>query len=207
MRKLVIALIVLALLAGAADVFARRAAEDRIADRLQKTFELSSEPGVGVGGFPFLLNVVRGEIPSIEMSGDRVRSEDVTLQDVDVQIDDVTFSLSDVIDGSGQIRAAGGDGSAAVTEANLNAALETAGAPFTLSIGSGGITATSADGGASAEGEVALEGGALTVGAAGLGSVTLDLPSLGGRVSYEELDLEEGRAALGFTVQRLRISA
>ena len=205
MRKLLVVLVLLLLLVVVADVFAKQVAEEQIARRLRRTFELSEEPSVAVGGVPFLLNVVRGEISSIEMTGDRVRSEDVSLDDVEVQIHDVRFSLSQVIDGSGQVRASGGEGTASITEASLNDALETAGAPFALSLSSDGVIAAS--NGAEAAADVMLEGNALSVGAEGFPPIVLDLPSLGGRVIYDEVSLEEDRATLDFTVQRLEISA
>ena len=206
MRKLLIALVVLVLLVVMADVFARSVAEEQIARRLRRTFELSEEPTVAVGGTPFLLNVVRGQISSIEMTGDRVRSEDVTLDDIEVKINDVEFSLSQVVDGSGKVRAAGGEGTASISQSSLNNALEGAGAPFTLAMSAGGVTATSSDGSMESEGDVSLDGNALSIGAAGLPSVVLDLPSLGGSVSYEELAVEQGSAALAFSVDRLEIS-
>ena len=207
MRKLLVVLVLLLLLAVVADVFAKQVAEEQIARRLRRTFDLSEEPSVTVGGVPFLLNVVRGEISSIEMTGDRVRSEDVRLDDVEVVIHDVRFSLSQVVDGSGEVRASGGEGTASISEASLNDALETAGAPFTLALSSGGVTATSSDGGTEAAAEVMLQGNALSVSAEGFPPIVLDLPSLGGRVTYDEVSTEENRAALDFTVQRLEISA
>ena len=205
MRKLLIALVLLLLLVVVADVFAKQVAEEQIARRLRRTFDLSEEPSVAVGGVPFLLNIVRGEISSIEMTGDRVRSEDVRLDDVEVRIHDVRFSLSQVVDGSGQVRAAGGDGTASISEASLNDALETAGAPFSLNLSDAGVTARSGD--AEAAADVSLEGNALSISADGYPAVVLDLPSLGGRVTYDEVSVEEGSAALDFTVQQLEISA
>ena len=205
MKKLLVALILLLLLVVVADVFAKQVAEEQIARRLRRTFDLSEEPVVAVGGVPFLLNVVRGEISSIEMTGDRVRSEDVRLDDVEVQIHDVSFSLSQVIDGSGRVRATGGEGTASITEASLNDALATAGAPFTLTLSDGGVTADSSE--AEAAADVSLEGNAFSVSAEGFPPVVLDLPSLGGRVTYDEVSVGEDSATLAFTVQRLEISA
>ena len=64
-----------------------------------------------------------------------------------------------------------------------------------------------ASNGAEAAADVMLEGNALSVGAEGFPPIVLDLPSLGGRVIYDEVSLEEDRARLDFTVQRLEISA
>lgn len=205
MRKLLIALLVLGLLGLAADVFARRTAEDQVAGRLQRTFDLESEPSVSLGGWPFLLGLARGEISKIVMTGETVRSEDVTLDDVEVEMRDVRFSPSDVVDGSGRVRASGGQGSAAITQNSLNQALQNAGAPFTLTLSAGGVAASTE--GAEARGDVSLDGNALSVGGRGLPMVALDLPSMGGRISYDSVDVKDGRAIVRFTVDALNFSA
>lgn len=205
MRKALVALVLLLLVAAAADVFARRAAEERVAGRLQRTFDLASEPEVSVREMPFLVALLRGEISSIVMKGHRVGSEDVILDDVKVEMDDVRFSLSDVVDGSGRVTSRGGSGSASITQVSLNKALGNAGAPFTLSLEAGGATANSEAG--AAQGDVALEGDALSLKARGAPAVVLDLPSLGGRVAYESLSLEAGRVTLAFTVDGLQLSS
>ena len=204
MRKLLIVLLVLGLLVVAIDVFARRTAEDQVAGRLQRTFDLSSEPKVSVSGWPFLLQVLRGEIEEVEMTGDRVRSEDVTLEDFEVEIRDVRFSLADVIEGSGLVKAGGGEGSASITERSLNRSLEDADAPFTLSLTPGGVAAVTDQ--AEVEAGLTLEGNALSVDGEGLPSVPLDLPSMGGRVTYENLQIEAGRATLEFSVHDLKLN-
>jgi hypothetical protein len=193
MRKLLIVVIVLVVLLVAADVFARSVAEDQIARRLQRTFDLANEPSVSVEGMPFLLNLVRGEISGVKMTGDRVRSEDVTLEDVQVDIDEVRFSVSDVIDGSGEVRATDGSGSATVSEASLNAALERSGAPVSLDLAEAGD-------------QLALEENAIAVAAQGAPPIALDLPSLGGSVQYDDLTVENDHVLLSFSVEDLEVS-
>jgi hypothetical protein len=194
MRRTLVVLLVLVALLIAADLFAKNVAEEQIAKRLRRTFDLASEPSVSVRGIPFLLNLLQGEISSVGMVGDRVRSEDVTLNDVKVEIDEIRFSLSDVVDGSGDVRASGGRGSAAVTQANLNGALEGAGAPAAIDL-------------ADAAEVVSLEGNALSVAAPDGRSIALDLPTLGGRVRYESLEVKGGVLSLSFTVEELEVSA
>jgi hypothetical protein len=206
MRKLLIVIVVLVLLAVVVDVAARNVAEQRVARRLQRTFDLADEPSVSMRGTPFLLQLLRGDIPRIVMSTDDVRSEDVTLDDVEVEMRRVRFSPADVVDGSGRVTVAEGDGEAAITEASLNEALDASGAPFTVSLDGGDVIATAADAGIEATGSVSLEAGALSLGAEGLPSVTFDLPSLGGKVSYDRLAMEDGRATLGFSVARLQLN-
>lgn len=205
MRKLLVLLILLILLAIGADVLARRTAEEQIADRLRRTFDLSSEPGVSVKGIPFLLRLFEGDIPKIVMRADDVRSDDLTLEEVELEMRRVRFSIGDVVEGSGRVSVQGGRGTALVTEAHLNDALADAGAPFVVSITSGGVRAGSGEAGKDISGDVRVEGGSLTVTVGGAPPVSLDLPTLGGRITYESVSFQEG-ATLSLTVGRLSLT-
>lgn len=205
MRKLLVALAVIAVIAVVGDFLARNVAEDRVAGRLQRTFDLSDEPSVSFRGFPFLLNVARGDIPAIVMTGDEVRSEDLALHDVEVEMRHVRFSLSDVVDGSGRVTAAGGDGSATIREGDLNDALTNAGAPFTLRVDSSGVSA-SAEGGVEAGVDVSVSGGTLSIGSTTLPAVSVHLPSLGGKVAYESVDLGDDLVTLRFSVENVALN-
>lgn len=206
MRKLLVAILILVLLGVVAEVAARRVAEDRVASRLKRTFDLSSEPDVQMGGVPFLLELVRGDVSEITMSAGNVRSEDVRLDDVTVNMRNVRFSLSDLADGSGKVRVGEGDGSASITERSLNEALAERGAPFEVTLGPQGVTATSAAAGLEANADVTLDGDALSLSGSGLPAVSLDLPSLGGRVTYEGVSTSNGRATVRFSVKGVQIA-
>jgi hypothetical protein len=202
-RKLTVFLLVLGLLALGADVLARRTAEEQIAGRLQDAFDLESEPDVSIEGMPFLVDLLKGEISTIEMASRNVRTEAITLDEVTLDLRGVRFSLDDVIDGSGRVTARRGEGSATITERNLNEALAAAGAPFTVTLDSEGLTATSESAGIEASVDPSIEGNELSLNAEGLGSVPVQLPNLGGRVTYESVALADGSALLDLSVGRL----
>jgi LmeA-like phospholipid-binding len=205
MRKLLLIFLVLLILAIGADVLARRTAEDQVAQRLQKKLSLSSEPSVSMSGLPFLVDLLRGEIEVVEMTGDQIRSEDMTIDEIEVEMREVHFSVADVIDGSGRINVRSGDGQATVTQSDLNAALAGVGAPFTVDLTSDGLVAAS-DGG-EVQGDIALDGGSLSVSGEGLPTVPLDLPSLGGIVRFESVALADGRVTIALTISRMSLQA
>ena len=65
MRKLLIALVVLAVLFVAVDRIALVIAEDEIASRIATAYSLPADPGVSITGFPFLTQVVSGNYQQI----------------------------------------------------------------------------------------------------------------------------------------------
>jgi hypothetical protein len=205
-RKLLVLLLLLVVLAVTADVLARRTAEDQVAERLRRTLDLSSDPEVSMDGMPFLADLFRGDISRIVMSSDDVRSPDVTFDDVEIEMRNVRFSLGDVVDGTGRVTVKRGEGRAEISEGNLNDALAEAGAPFTIALTSQGVTASSEQAGVEASGNVTVQDNALAVGAEGLSSVPLQLPSLGGRVSYESVSLADGKATLEFSISELSLT-
>jgi hypothetical protein len=66
--RLLAAVGVLAVIGFGADRLAAHAAADRIATTVQSDAHLSHRPGVTVGGFPFLLQVVKGRYDQIEVT-------------------------------------------------------------------------------------------------------------------------------------------
>lgn len=124
MRALRITLIVVVVLAGvfvAADRIAVSFAQDKAADELRSSENLSEKPDVSINGFPFLTQVAGGE-----------------LDDVRVGIDDYTAS-TDGVSGAG----AAAKGSATIHITDLNARMK--GVTFNGSFGSASAETASAD--------------------------------------------------------------
>ncbi len=74
-RKLVIALVILAALLIAADFGSRAYAESRAATAVQGELGMASTPDVSIEGFPFLLHAVRGEYPQVIVTATDVSSQ------------------------------------------------------------------------------------------------------------------------------------
>lgn len=107
MRKLVIALVVLAALFVAADRVLVSAAESVVARRVQVAAELETEPTVQIRGFPFLTQAVRGNYRQIDISLTALERGDVRLENLVAHLDDVDAPLSQMLrqDGSATVRA------------------------------------------------------------------------------------------------------
>lgn len=94
MRRLGWFLVVLVLLAGlayGADVVLRDAAEDRVAAEVDRVIPgVAHTPDVTIEGFPFLTQVVAGELDSVRLDSAAANVQGLRLQDVVVRLQGVT---------------------------------------------------------------------------------------------------------------------
>lgn len=115
MRKLLIALVVLAALFVAADRIAVATAENRVSSRLAAAYSLPSKPKVTIEGFPFLTQVLFGQYQRVDVSIGDVRADGYTLTRVRAHFSDVRASLSQVLGQAGaSVTAAKANGSAQI---------------------------------------------------------------------------------------------
>jgi LmeA-like phospholipid-binding len=66
-RRLIIALVILAILFTAADRIAVSVAQSQVADKLQSSRNLNQKPGVDIEGFPFLTQVLGGSLDHVKV--------------------------------------------------------------------------------------------------------------------------------------------
>ena len=111
MRKLLIALVVLAVLFVAVDRIALVIAEDEIASRIATAYSMPVAPGVSITGFPFLTQVVSGDYQQIGVTADQIQADGVTLHNLNVHLTGVHASISQLLGGDSSMitadRAAG----------------------------------------------------------------------------------------------------
>jgi LmeA-like phospholipid-binding len=106
MRKLLIALIVLAALLVAVDRIAVAVAQNQISDRIAAAYSLPDKPHVTITGFPFLTQVLAGNYGRVNVSVDTVPADGATLHQLRAHFTDVHASLSQVLgNGSSTITA------------------------------------------------------------------------------------------------------
>ena len=100
MRKLLIALVILVVLFIAVDRIGVVLAEDQIASRIATAYNLPTDPGVSITGFPFLTQVVTGNYRQIDVTADQVQADGATLHDLNVHLTGVHATISQLL-GSG----------------------------------------------------------------------------------------------------------
>lgn len=83
---LVVLVLLAALVVGAVlvDRYLRDRAEDEVANRIEGAFGTASPPDVRIGGFPFLTQVLAGEIGRADVRAPGVVVDGIRLDDVDV---------------------------------------------------------------------------------------------------------------------------
>lgn len=92
--RVVAGLVVIGLLVGGAavaDGIVREQTQDRLATELQRQIPgLDSTPDVTIGGFPFLTQVLAGQLDDVHLSAADLTVEGLRLEDVDVRLTGVT---------------------------------------------------------------------------------------------------------------------
>lgn len=123
MRKLLVALVVLAGLLVALDRVLVVAAENVVARRIQVTAGLDEEPTVEIRGFPFLTQAIGGVYRHVAVSLSSVERGDVRLEDLVVHLRDVHAPLGQMLrsEGSVSVRAESATASATVPYAVIEA--------------------------------------------------------------------------------------
>lgn len=115
MRKLLIAVVALAVLLAAADRIAAAVAENQISDRVAAAYGLAAKPSVTIEGFPFLTQVLSGHYGRIDVSAGQVAAGGATLHHLMAHFTGVHASLSQVLrHGTGTVTADRATGSAVV---------------------------------------------------------------------------------------------
>jgi hypothetical protein len=109
----------------AADYGLRIIAQYLVARQLQTALALQERPKVSLGGWPFITELVGGDIASVTVGAQgAVTNDQFPVQTVDATMRDVTFSLGDLFSGGAQkITARSGEGTLVMTEDDVNAAL------------------------------------------------------------------------------------
>jgi hypothetical protein len=204
MRKLLIALVVLVVVFVGADFGLRVWAQSWVAGQLRESLGLSRSPSVSLGGILFVPEVVSGHIPSASVHAGGFTSDGVHFEQATLDLRDIRFSASQLFlsHHEGSIRARTGDGSVAMTGADMTAALHDQGLPVTVQLAGGEIRLS----GGSVPGEVtvqpSIEGGLLVLRSGGV-SVSLNLPEVVPGLDYREVRIEGNAGQLLFTVSNV----
>ena len=200
MRKLLVLVIVLGGLVVAADFVARSLVAEKLAARTKANLGLEQEPDVDFDGFPFVTQLVGGELEGVNMALADISEQDVTLSELTLVLHEVRFSLEDLLDqGGGRVRVAASDGRAELDQADLSQALERSGAPFSVTIDQGRLLATSDIAAQQVEVEPRIEGSQLILTVPEVGETAIPLPTPVDGLTYESVEVLPGRLELRFS--------
>ncbi|MGH2750888.1 MAG: LmeA family phospholipid-binding protein [Actinomycetota bacterium] len=200
MRKVlsfvVVAIVVLAV---GADFFVKTLAERAVASELTSELELEEAPDVDIASFPFLVAFFRGRLDRMTITSSDVTAGALNLSEVVLTLEGTTFEPGEVVSGDvDRITIAGGAGEGVLEQVDLNQALQDEDVPARVRLSPGTVSLETDAG--TVEGDLALDENGLTVSGRGGLSATFQLPSLGGRVSFEELEIDDGEAILTLDV-------
>ncbi len=96
----IVAFAIVVVLLVAADRIALLVAESQIADRVQKSQQLSAHPQVSIKGFPFLTQVFGGRYHELDVSVRNVTRGGLTVDKLSVRAHGVSVPFSKVLSGS-----------------------------------------------------------------------------------------------------------
>ena len=201
MRKfLIFFLVAVVVLAVVADIFVKGLAEREVAAELSSALELDDEPEVEIESFPFLIAFAQGNFDAMTISSEDVEAGALRISEITLILEDVSFEPSEVIGGStDEITIEGGSGSGVLTDQDLTRSLQSKGGEGSVTFFDGEAQVDTDAGSATAS--VEITDGALGISTPdGVVSVTFRLPTLGGRVTYEGIEIEDGEAILDLGV-------
>lgn len=122
-RRLLITLVVLTLLALVGNAYVGRLAERKAGEQIQAKLGLASPPTVRIDAFPILIRVLQGHIPHISVDGEGLDIEGLQVDRFHLRVSGIRASLSDLTRGVDRLRVSGGEAWAEVTQDSVNAYL------------------------------------------------------------------------------------
>ena len=204
MRKLLVALAVIAAVVVGADFGLRLLANYWVGRELQSSLTLSQRPSVSIGGFPFLPELISGDVASVTVHAKGSITEGkLPVHEVTLTLQNVSFSPSQLVAGGGAtIRAGSGDGTAQFTQGDLNAALG-ASVPVTITFRGGRVVVRVGKGGQEFAATPSVSGGqlVLTPTKGSIPRLSIELPKIVEGITYRKVRIEGGTATLSFTLR------
>lgn len=186
----------------AADFGVRVIAQYVVARELQSSLALQDRPKVSFGGWPFLPELVTGNIDLVTVNAQgAVTSDQFPVQGVDLTLHDVEFSLGELFSGGAQkITAKDGEGTITMTEADVNAALPQD-SGVTVDLKNGKVLLQSDQVKGSIEATVRISKGQLLLETDELPAIEVPLPTLADGLTFTEVTVSGNTATLAFALK------
>jgi hypothetical protein len=206
MRRFLIAFAVLVAILVAADFGLRLLTGYWLGRGLQSSLSLSERPSVSLGAFPFLPEVVSGNVSSVTVHAKgSVDEGKFPIHELTLTLQDVSFSPSQLAaGGTTTIRAGSGDGTAQFTQSDLNAALG-ASVPITIRFSGRRLVVRTNQGGQEFEvrPSVSRRRLLLTPVLGSLPELSIELPRIVAGITYREVRIEGDTVMLSFTLSNV----
>lgn len=88
-RRLIVTVVVLGGLFVGANLVAENIAEDKLGEAVANEFDLSVAPTIDLGGFPVIVNVLRGELPKLSLDAADIVIEGLRVKKVHIELTDL----------------------------------------------------------------------------------------------------------------------
>jgi hypothetical protein len=201
-RAVLLWIISLVAVLAAADFGLRVLAQYVVARQLQSSLALQERPKVSFGGWPFLPELVSGDLASVTVEAHgTLTTNQFPAQSVDLTLHDVTFSLGDLVSGGhGQIAAKTGEGTVTMTEEDINAALAND-LGVTVDLKNGKVLLKSVLVKGSITADVSISKGQLVLSGDQLPDIKVPLPELAQGLTFTDVAVSGNEAVLTFSLK------
>jgi LmeA-like phospholipid-binding len=203
MRNFLIALAIFLVFLILADFVVKGLAEDRVADQMQESLDLSHRPKVSVDAWPFVVHVMEGHFDGVTVNARDVTERGLKFRRIELLFEDVDFPTSQLLSQKKRsVDVESATGTAVITEDALTEAVQSRGVPATVQL-SDDTAVVQSELGAETAAHLSLEDGNLVVVPEGeLQPMTIDLPPITGEVDYQSVRIDDGLAVLTLQVGR-----
>lgn len=214
MKKVLVLIVILGVLFVAGDAWARGKIEGRLASELQGSLGSTGDIEVSLGGFPFVLRALSGNIPTASVATERMTRDGLRFTDVTMTLRDIRFSLSKVLAGDlDAIKVGSGEGRAAIDSDVLGRAIARSGRDVDVEIVGNGIRITSGPVSGVVDVSVSQDGLVLETDELGLLAINelgrrivVPLPRIVGGLTYESIQVVDFHLELGFALDDVRLT-
>ena len=205
MRKLIVLAVVIGLLV-VGDFWLKGIAERRIAAELESSFDPSGETSVQLEGFPFVVRLLTGTIPAVQVRSTSLERGRLTFSDVRMTLQDVQFSLSEVMNGDvGSISIRDGRGRGALRASAVTKLFDALDASVSVELRSGELHARV--GPVEGVAHLGIDGNQLVLSLDPIErTFRVDLPKLGGGVQYRSVRIDGSNVLVEFSLQHARLT-
>ena len=202
MRRLLVVLIVLGVLAVAADFGLKAVGEYWVARELRVKLGLEHNPSVSLAGFPFIPHLISGQFQTVRITSRDNAVRGIAVDAFRLDLHDVRFASRQLLTGrDATIRGREGDGRLTITGASVTEALNRGGIPLRVRFEGGDVIIGSPQLHIEGRAELSTRSGRLVLTPAGFPRFfSFTLPQFIQGLEYTGAEVRGSKAELSFRV-------